>query len=293
MEEYKTVGQFLRDKRLEKNWTINDAEMATRIKKRYIISLEEDDYADMPGDFYTRAYIKQYAERLGADDQLLIDAYENGNKIKVDLQGGYEQVDSSDKEPEEKAVDLPEVSPKLPLILLSATAIIILLGVFAIAIFNKSDNPLSGYVMTETSSDIGSSSDESSIENQKSESQTSESQTSQASSESKEGLKVSGGGASLDVAVADSDNPLKLDISVGDGVESWVSVSNSELASGVTLNASKQSVSTTLANDATSAVISLGVSPGVSISINGQKLDMSALTSETSGTINLNISYKN
>ena len=63
----KTVGQVLRDQRAKLDMTLNEAEDLTQIQKMYIVALEHDDYDALPGDFYVKAYLKQYAERLDLD----------------------------------------------------------------------------------------------------------------------------------------------------------------------------------------------------------------------------------
>ena len=74
----KTVGQVLRAKRAKLDMTLNEAENLTKIQKTYIVALEQDNYDALPGDFYIKAYIKQYAERLDLDSDKMISAYENG-----------------------------------------------------------------------------------------------------------------------------------------------------------------------------------------------------------------------
>ena len=97
----KTVGQVLRDQRAKLDMTLNEAEDLTQIQKMYIVALEHDDYDALPGDFYVKAYLKQYAERLDLDYDQLVTAYERNEPIDVhetpDLTENYRFVKPSER----------------------------------------------------------------------------------------------------------------------------------------------------------------------------------------------------
>lgn len=290
--ESKTAGQILKEKRAERRWTIDDAEQATRIKKRYIIALEDDDYDDIPGDFYVRAYIKQYSDRLGTDYSPLINYYETGELIgeedesesASEVQLNSENIEISDQDQNNT---INNIRNHLPIILLSGTALLILIGVSAIVFFNRPKTSLPTVPSSSSSSTIVSK-DDSQKEEPKEEKKEEEPKQ-----ESKTKLEESANGSDMQVNVTDAPNPLNIEISVSDGVESWISVTNSDQANGVVLNPSRKSVATKLSDNVTNAVITLGVVQGVSIKIDGQELDMSKLANQTTGTVSLNINYKN
>lgn len=65
------LGIRLKEAREEKAMSLDDLQAATKIQKRYLTALEEGNYDIIPGKFYVRAFIKQYAEAVGLDaDQL-------------------------------------------------------------------------------------------------------------------------------------------------------------------------------------------------------------------------------
>src|SRR3954447_18198618 len=62
-----SIGETLRQARIDKGVSIADAERATYIRRRYLEALEADDYAALPASVYTRGFIRTYAEYLGLD----------------------------------------------------------------------------------------------------------------------------------------------------------------------------------------------------------------------------------
>jgi cytoskeletal protein RodZ len=69
------LGNRLKQAREEKGMSLEDLQTATKIQKRYLIGIEEGNYAIMPGQFYARAFIKQYSEAVGLDPELIFEEY--------------------------------------------------------------------------------------------------------------------------------------------------------------------------------------------------------------------------
>src|SRR6185312_8878937 len=63
--------------REEKKLTLDELQNLTRIQKKYLVGIEEGNYSIMPGKFYARAFIKQYAEAVGLQPEELFDEYKN------------------------------------------------------------------------------------------------------------------------------------------------------------------------------------------------------------------------
>ncbi|PGS46319.1 RodZ domain-containing protein [Bacillus sp. AFS041924] len=61
------LGNYLREAREAKGLSIDDVQELTKIQKRYLEAIEEGNYEILPGQFYVRAFIKQYAETIGVD----------------------------------------------------------------------------------------------------------------------------------------------------------------------------------------------------------------------------------
>ncbi|MGX7091411.1 helix-turn-helix domain-containing protein [Hutsoniella sourekii] len=68
------LGSKLRKARIEKGYTLNTLQQMTKIQKKYLQAIEEGNYEAMPGSFYVRAFIKQYADVVGLNgDELLLE----------------------------------------------------------------------------------------------------------------------------------------------------------------------------------------------------------------------------
>ncbi len=57
--------------------SLDELQEITKIQKRYLIGLEEGNYSMMPGKFYARAFMKQYAEAVDLDPEMLFEEYKN------------------------------------------------------------------------------------------------------------------------------------------------------------------------------------------------------------------------
>ncbi|MFP7296168.1 helix-turn-helix domain-containing protein [Neobacillus niacini] len=71
------LGNRLKEERLAKGLSLEDLQSLTKIQKRYLIGIEEGNYSSMPGNFYVRAFVKQYAEALQLNPDEIFETYKN------------------------------------------------------------------------------------------------------------------------------------------------------------------------------------------------------------------------
>lgn len=71
------LGSRLKEARLAKGYSLDDLQEITKIQKRYLQAIEEGNYSIMPGTFYVRAFIKQYAEAVGLDPEQILTLFQH------------------------------------------------------------------------------------------------------------------------------------------------------------------------------------------------------------------------
>jgi cytoskeletal protein RodZ len=79
------LGNKLKEAREAKGLSLDDLQSVTKIQKRYLQGIEEGNYSMMPGKFYVRAFIKQYAEAVGLHQEELFENY------KDDIPSAYDE----------------------------------------------------------------------------------------------------------------------------------------------------------------------------------------------------------
>ncbi len=63
------LGQKLKEARGTKGLSIDQLHEITKIQKRHLVAIEEGSYDVLPGAFYARAFIKQYADAVGLNGE--------------------------------------------------------------------------------------------------------------------------------------------------------------------------------------------------------------------------------
>ncbi|GGG11818.1 RodZ domain-containing protein [Paenibacillus abyssi] len=71
------LGELLKKARNERGLSLENIEEMTKIRKRYLEAIEEGDYKVLPGNFYVRAFVKNYAETVGLDAEEVLRLYNN------------------------------------------------------------------------------------------------------------------------------------------------------------------------------------------------------------------------
>jgi cytoskeletal protein RodZ len=71
------LGTRLKEARQQKGYSLEDLQEITKIQKRYLVGIEEGNYDSMPGSFYVRAFIKQYAEAVGLNANEILEQYQH------------------------------------------------------------------------------------------------------------------------------------------------------------------------------------------------------------------------
>ncbi|HDX9577714.1 TPA: helix-turn-helix domain-containing protein [Bacillus pseudomycoides] len=126
------LGQKLKEARELKGFSIDQLQEITKIQKRYLLSIEEGDFSVLPGDFYARAFIKQFAEAVGLNGEAVLEEYRH--EIPQSASQHVPQVSTGQKAQEtvQRAASSP-IADHMPKILI--TLLVIAVGVVIWFIF--------------------------------------------------------------------------------------------------------------------------------------------------------------
>lgn len=69
------IGASLREAREKRKLSLENVQKELRIRERYLTALEEERWEILPGEAYTRAFLRSYAEFLGLNGTLYVDEY--------------------------------------------------------------------------------------------------------------------------------------------------------------------------------------------------------------------------
>ena len=270
----KTIGEVLRLARINQGLSLEELQRKTDIQLNLLEALESDDFDQLPSPFYTRSFLRKYAWAVELDENLVLDAYDSGSMIT------YEEVDVDEIELSGRRRSNRKKRSLLPLFyfILFSLSIIIFVSYYVwnyIQTQRTATTSANYNVVTTTTSATSS------------ETTTSNQTTSPSSSSDASTVTVSGKGDVISVEYKTAKDTAELQLSVTDAT-SWVSVSDTELAGGTTLEPNNKMAKTTVSKGSP-VTITLGVVKGVKIKIDNQEIDTSKLTGQT-GWITLKLS---
>ena len=294
MVAIKTIGRVLKERRTELGLGLAEAEAFTKIQKLYIVALETDDYKALPGEFYVKAYLKQYAEKLDLDADKILAAYEAGKGINVldedDFGDNYRFVKPSERSAEEEAEQAAAAAGEkdwhyyAPIISLSAVALLIVAAVVvAVVVNNRHSSDLidAGAAYSQSTAKASSAA--------KSEASSHSTEASSSKKPETDKLEVSGSNNLLTANLTQATQPVKVVISENGAANAWVLVRNSDMdTAGVTIDDSTPSVTATLVSGATQSTITLGNHNDLTMTINGKDVDLTKL-GHSGGPYNINL----
>lgn len=276
----KTIGQVLQVAREELSFSLGDAQSDLKIQRRYLIALENDDFDDIPGSTQARQLLAKYADYLDLEVGVILEAFDNDHALLVyEIDAEARRRSSSQRRSRSKRK--PSYLPLVYLLAISLTIIAFIL--YTVWKYNDNKSGQRRDSSTAYSVDVvesSSSSESSSI------SAATPSTTASSSQPTTSLAIISGDVNHLVVDVTSANSSVDLNLSVTTAT-SWISLSGTDLAGGVTLSPENPSV--TISVDKTNVpttLLTLGVVEGVTVKIGDQTLDLSRLT-EPSATVTL------
>ncbi|HFI0328463.1 TPA: helix-turn-helix domain-containing protein [Streptococcus suis] len=287
----KSIGEVLRSARESRSWNLIDVQRMTKIQAKYLQALEYNDFEYIPDSNYIESFLVTYADALELDSAVLLDAYKK-NSLVIYYEEGEEEELSTELKRRYKLRKKNKKDSFLPLFyLLLAAGLMIIFVTFVIhsrmkqiSLFsNQSTSYSVTRQVTNSSSSIASTSTSGNVIEESS--SISSSSTSSSTTSASEMIQVTGSGESISATVSKFTYPIDITVTA-DNTTSWISLSDTTLSGGVTLTPDNPLATTKIEEGVSSATLVLGVVKGVTITIGGQKLDTSALTTQT-GSITL------
>ncbi|MEC3638580.1 helix-turn-helix domain-containing protein [Bacillus halotolerans] len=278
--------------------SLDDLQAATKIQKRYLTALEEGNYDIIPGKFYVRAFIKQYAEAVGLDADQLFEEH------KKDIPNTYHD-DVSEKisgmnlqkempKPASKALEL------LPTILVILGVIVVIAIVYAIIQFanHKNDdnsNAASEKSIAKSESKYEIPKDSTLKENQtnSSEKETDtkkETKDKEDKKEDSDNLEVKATGTEGSVTTYEVSGADKIELELKASDSSWIRVRDENSSSLKEGTLKKDETYKKDITDQKQVEIRTGYAPNLKIKINGEvlsyKLDPKEVMAQTIKIVN-------
>ena len=275
----KTIGEVLRLARVNQGLSLEELQRKTDIQLDMLEALESDDFDKLPSPFYVRSFLRKYAWAVELDESIVLDAYDSGSMIT------YEEVDVDEIELSGRRRSNRKKRSLLPLFYFVLFSLSILVFV-TYYVWNyiqtqPTETTSANYNVVTTTTNATTS------ETTTSETTTSNQTTSPSSSSEASTVTVSGQGDVMSVEYKTSKDTAELQLSVTDAT-SWISVSDTDLAGGTTLEPNNKTAKTTISKGSP-VTITLGVVKGVKIKIDNQEIDTAKLTGQT-GWIRLTVS---
>ena len=287
----KRICEVSRSARESRGWNLIDVQRMTKIQAKYLQALEYNDFEYIPDSNYIESFLVTYADALELDSAVLLDAYKK-NSLVIYYEEGEEEELSTELKRRYKLRKKNKKDSFLPLFyLLLAAGLMIIFVTFVIhsrmkqiSLFsNQSTSYSVTRQVTNSSSSIASTSTSGNVIEESS--SNSSSSNSSSTTSASEMIQVTGSGESISATVSKFTYPIDITVTA-DNTTSWISLSDTTLSGGVTLTPDNPSATTKIEEGVSSATLVLGVVKGVTITIGGQKLDTSALTTQT-GSITL------
>ncbi|MCM3667784.1 helix-turn-helix domain-containing protein [Mesobacillus maritimus] len=296
------LGDRFKQEREAKGLSLNQLQDMTKIQKRYLAGIEEGNYAMMPGKFYVRAFIKQYAEALDLDPDEIFEQYKNDipTTYNEDLPEQLSRVQSR-KSFSNRTSKVLDLLPKL-LIGLFVIGAIVLVWYWMVQSaskeendqVNQGNNPVNIEEQTDIVTEDENAESGATEEGSENSAETNEDtkkedeETAEEQEELTQSISVAEkNGSSTVYELTDADT-FELEV-VSTGA-TWVSVKNGAGKTFFEKTLQKGDKETVDFTDQTEAFLRIGNVPGTELYINGEKLEYAVSPNEQT-TQNITIRY--
>jgi cytoskeletal protein RodZ len=272
------LGNILKEAREARGLSLDELQSITKIQKRYLLGIEEGNYSMMPGKFYVRAFIKQYAEAVGLDPEQLFEQHKN----EIPSTYNEELPDQLSRVQSRKSIspDTSKILDILPKILIGVFIIGAIALVWYLIVQNAGDgaeqpantdkskpNIEETEDIVDDSADKGTGEEDGAAEDE----EPAEEEETEPDTPAQELTVASNSGSNTVYELKGADSFVIKIVSLG---QTWVGLSNgSKSIFQETLVKGKNESRTEDLSNETKAVINIGRAPDTEIYVNDQKLE--------------------
>lgn len=122
------IGARLKEARIANDISFEELQDTTKIQKRYLVAIEEENFSVLPGKFYAKAFIKEYAIAVGLDPNELMEEYkEDIPSPEEDTTTQYTRIQRSRKD------NMPTKSSAIFSFIPTLTVVILIIGILFLA----------------------------------------------------------------------------------------------------------------------------------------------------------------
>lgn len=289
-EKVATIGEQLKTARTSKGMTLEEVQQITKIQKRYLEAIESNDFDAMPGTYYVRSFIRQYAGAVGINGDALVNAYDGKPASMEEVQ--FEEVRGSRTAHHQEKSTITSVKSSVPLVLLSIVAVAIIGTVVYFTWKEQSNGPM---INRPEEVQVDGNTAESSQTKESSAESSAEQVTESSVKEEIKKMSINFGsesGSEVNMSLENAVGPIKVTFEGVNG-PCWVGVSvdgagvfNQTLQAGETAEA-------TLPDATALTRIVLGASKNIKIKVNGEELNFNPNgTPAVQRNLNLAIAYQ-
>ncbi|POH13986.1 hypothetical protein BGL41_02685 [Fructilactobacillus sanfranciscensis] len=86
------IGEKLKSAREKAGLSIDEVQKDTKIQKKYLVAIENDDFEALPGKFYVRAFVKTFANAVGLNGDKFVEDYLPNNNVTGEVKSDAKPV---------------------------------------------------------------------------------------------------------------------------------------------------------------------------------------------------------
>lgn len=136
------IGERLREAREARDLSLDDIQEMTKIQKRYLVAIEQDDFHALPGKFYARAFIKEYALMVELDPAEVLEGFDESSiQTEEEESVQYSRMERSKRPRDAKGTSILSFLPTVIVIILVIGIVFVAWTLYQKAL-NKSEEPV-------------------------------------------------------------------------------------------------------------------------------------------------------